>query len=724
MSFDIGKMKDFPMVEQIVNTLTARTQNKDKSFFKINTCYHLVKLASLMNLRVDAQGFGNLPVNFYGINLAPSGYGKGHSTKIIESQITHRFKKKYLEFTVPYVAERNLRDVADKRAIRKSNDPDDEYDKVCAEYKAKGSLVYTFDSGTGPAIKQYREKILLGGIGAINYECDEIGSNLAKNQEISDMYLELYDGKVKQKLIKNTKDNARSEEIDGETPTNMLMYGEPTLLFDGAGNEKLIRNLFTTGYARRCFFGYSNIDLVRREMSVAERMKQMKDKSADITLGKIAVALERLADDVNYNVTVQIPDNVLEIIVRYQMHCEIEEATFKTTDMERRAEARGRFFKTIKLAAAFTWLDSKQTMTVEHVEAAIKLAEESAAAFHAMLTRPPVYARLANYLTEVSNPMTHAELMEELPYYPRTAQQQQEMLKNAIAWGHKNNVIVKRSRTDDIEFIQAEALQETNLNELMLSHSMDYTEGYIPEHKVPFDKLAVITQHPGRQWCAHHFVDKYRKGANAIQGFNLIAIDIDGTSTIQEAETVLEEYTYHIYTSKSHMTVCDKNPNGDKHYFRIILPMSHKLKLDEDTYKEFMANVHEYLPFEADTQTGEIARKWESNKGQVFTNEGKLFDILPFIPKTKKNQERAEAFKVIEGTTGIQRWFLGKIIEEGHRNNNLFKFGAMLLDGGFDIIDAQSHVRDLNSRLPEPLDETELHKTVYVSMARHIQKKG
>lgn len=68
-------MKHHPKLELLVDILSARTQNPDKSFFQIMACYHLVKCASMMRCQVDAQGFGNLLVNFYGINAAPSGYG-------------------------------------------------------------------------------------------------------------------------------------------------------------------------------------------------------------------------------------------------------------------------------------------------------------------------------------------------------------------------------------------------------------------------------------------------------------------------------------------------------------------------------------------------------------------------------------------------------------------------------------------------------------------------
>lgn len=72
---DFAEMQHHHLVQKIVDILSKRTQNTDRAFFEINTCYHLTKLAALMGTRVDAGNLGNSAVNFYGINLAPSGYG-------------------------------------------------------------------------------------------------------------------------------------------------------------------------------------------------------------------------------------------------------------------------------------------------------------------------------------------------------------------------------------------------------------------------------------------------------------------------------------------------------------------------------------------------------------------------------------------------------------------------------------------------------------------------
>ena len=709
-------MKHHPKLELLVDTLSARTQNPDESFFHIMACYHLVKCASMMRCQVDAQGFGNLLVNFYGINAAPSGYGKGHSARIVEERVTNLFKANFKDFTLPSVTEKSLTDLAIKRAIRTGRDEQEVLNEVLTEYRKLGEFLFGFDSGTVPAIKQFRHKLLMSDLGSVNLEIDEAGSNLLNNKEILDVYLELYDGTVKPKLTKNTNDSVRNEEIEGKTPTNMLMFGTPDMILDGGSTEKAFFDMLTTGYARRCFLGFSVIGNQQKTLTVAERLAMLTDRSTDKALQQLSQHLVKLSDPVNHNFQVTIPDSVMVSVLEYQIYCEELMETFKTSDTIRRAEARGRYFKTIKLAGAFAFLDLVPEMTIEHWEAAVKVAEMSADCFNQLLARDPAHARLAKYLAECTEPMTHAELIEELPYFPKTSATQKDLIKNAVAWGYKNNVIIKRSFVDDIEFIHGEALQLTNLDNLILSHSGDMAHGYIPETKVPFDKLHVITSRPNWNWCSHRFVEGRRLTTHVIQGFNLIVLDIDGTCSVDAARTVLQDYTYHIYTTKRHS---DEEPR-----FRVIIPMSHTLKLAADEFTEFMHNVLEYLPFETDDQTCQANRKWLSNEtGEVYTNQGKLFDVLPFIPKTKKNEERKKFIEDIGSMDKLERYFFSKA-EEGSRNNILFKYGAALIDAGHELDAIKAMVTAFNHKLPKPLTEIELANTVLSSVTVRFCQKG
>lgn len=717
-------MKHFWMLEVIYTALSTKTRNDDIDFFKIIGAYQLTKCASLMNTYVEADGYGKHAVNFYGINLAGSGFGKGFAKRVIEHQVEHKFKRRYIEFTQPAILESNLRDLANKRSALSQTCPDEEYEKVVKEYNTKtnNTVVYDFRKGTPEGAQQYREGILMAGIGSLNFEVDEIGSNLLGNKDMIDLYLELYDGKIGQKLIKNTNDNKRSRNIDGITHTNMLMFGEPIALLDGGSNEAAFDGMQSTGYARRCFCGYSANRRKVVKMTPQERLAMLKDKSTDTELNKVATQLEKLADSVNYNITVKVPEDTLLLLAEYELYCQQYALTLRPNQDIEFKEAEGRYFKTMRLAGAYAWLDGKNEMSVEHLEAAIKLAEESASALNRILNRDPVHARLAKHLVEIGTEATHAELMDDLRYYPKSSQPQKDLLRNTIAWGHRNNIIVKRKVVDEIEFIQAEALQPTDLDNIKLSFSNHFAENYKPRADIKFFELHKLTQ-TALNWCSHHFIDMHRASHNAIQGFNLICIDVDEGINLASAQSLLSDYTYHIYTTKSHRVINDKNPNGlDR--FRIVFPMSHTLKMDATTYKEFMKNVHEFLPFPADTQTGEIARKWESFSGEYHYNSGQLFDVLPLIPKTKKNEERIKAAKDIADCDGIERWFLTKISEDGDRNNHFQRYGYMLIDGGYDVVTAQTKVAQLNSLLPKPMSEKELFRTVYASMGKHAQRKG
>ena len=621
-----------------------------------------------------------------------------------------------MEFTLPTVAEQSLLDLAIKRALRKGVDEQEELEAVTSEFRKLGVYLTGFDSGTTPALKQFRHQLLMSGIGSINCEIDEAGSNLLNNKDILDTYLELYDGTVKPKLTKNTAESTRNEEIDGKTPTNMLMFGTASMLLDGAAIEKALMDFLLTGYARRCFFGYSGIDTTKRSLTVDERLKMLTDTSSDARLHTIAQTLQKLSDPLNHNFQVKVSNTLMQSVLEYQIYCEDQMKTMKASDEIRRAEARGRYYKTIRLAGVFAFLDSNTTLSQENWEAAVKVAEMSAVCFNELLSRDPTHARLAKYLTECTTPVTMSDLMEELPYFPKASNPQKDMIKHAISWGYRNNVVIKRNFVDDIEFIQGESLKETNLDELRLSHSTDVGDGYIPESKVPFSKLNVITTRDNFHWCSHHFIDGVRRLTHVIKGFNLIVIDIDGTATLEQAQTVLKDYTYHMYTTKRY--------TADQHRFRVVVPMSHTLKFSPDEYKEFMDNVLEFLPFETDDQTTQANRKWLSNvNAEVFNNEGKLFDVLPFIPKTKKSEEFKKYVEDTGNLDSLERFFC-KTIGEGNRSNTLIRYGYALIDSGYDLDTSVLKLKNFNTKITKPLPEDELNNTIIQSMTRKYFQRG
>ena len=196
----------------------------------------------------------------------------------------------------------------------------------------------------------------------------------------------------------------------------------------------------------------------------------------------------------------------------------------------------------------------------------------------------------------------------------------------------------------------------------------------------------------------------------------MIVIDVDGTATIEQAQSVLKEYTYHIYTTKRHTT--------QQHRFRIVIPMSHTLKFSCDEYKEFMDNVLEFLPFETDEQTSQANRKWLSNPdAEVFNNEGKLFDVLPFIPKTRKSEEFKKYIEENSNLDTLERFFY-RTIGEGNRSNTLVRYAFALVDAGYELDAAVEKLKSFNNKIPKPLPMDELAATVIQSMTKKFFQKG
>lgn len=712
----IEQMSFHKEAEELVQMLCQKTQNNNPLFFRVQVAYYFCVVASMMRATVVTHDRGDIPINMYALNLGTSGSGKGYSTNIIEQEVIHRFRSRFIEQTFPLLAATNLPLIANKRCNRKQSDPDLELERVQKEFDSLGTLLFSFDSGTSAAVKQLRHKLLMADGGSMNLQIDEIGSNLIGNVEVLTTFLELFDvGLIKTKLIKNSAENVRSEEIVGKTPTNMLLFGTPSKLLDGGKTEEELFSMLETGYARRCFFGWSKT-INKDEMTVDDIYNSMTNKSSDAMVDAFAGHLEALADIRNVRKRITMSVDCAKLIIEYRLFCEKRAKQFAEHEEVKKAEISHRYFKVLKLAGAYAFIDDSPLMTEDHIYAAIKLAEESGEAFVGLFTRERSHVKLAKYVANSPTELTQADLIEDLPFYRGSAAVRDDMIKMAIAWGYKNSVIVKKTYTDGIEFFKGETLVPTNLNEMIVAYSNDLSENYVSEF-APFEKLDRLIAAEGLHWVNHHLLQGHRQEENAIPGFNLIVIDVDGTCDLKTAQTVLENYKYIMYTTKRH----GDPEHGGADRFRILLPMNYTLKLDGKDFKEFMKNIFEWLPFEVDDAVGQRARKWLTHKGQIFTNDGELLDVLPFIPKTSKNDERKAKLADQSSLDKLERWVLNNLSEG--RNNMLLRYAMILVDAGFELDRIQTKVMELNDKLEDKLDEKELMTTVMVTVVKQMSKK-
>lgn len=701
--------------EKLVEILCDKTQVKDPLFFRVLVGYYFCLAAGQMRCTIATPDRGDIPVNMYALNLAPSGFGKTLSCNLMENEVLGQFRQRFLEETFPLLAERNLPKLADKRARRKQSDPDAELEMVTREFNNLGTMVFSFDSGTSPAVKQLRHKLLMANSGSMNLIIDEIGMNLMANQEVMTAFIELYDmGLIKQKLVKNTSENTRSEEIVGKTPANMLMFGVPSRLLDGGKTEDELMTMLDTGYARRCFFGYVRTSEKKVHLTPEQVFALRTNQNSNQTLQELSDRLANLADMINVDKRLMIQKDTCLRLIEYQQHCEQRANLLADHQEIQKNELANRFFKALKLAGAYAFIDDSPELTEDHLYNAIKLTEDSGDAFSMLLARDKPWVKLAKYIAAVGQDVTQADLAEDLPFYKGGAGQKQELMSLAIAYGYKNNIIIKKKFEDGIEFLRGESLKETDLSKMVVSYSQDMTEGYQNEY-APFDKLHVLTQQPNLHWISHHLKGGYRNEENAEPGFNMLVIDVDGTCSLSTAKLLLKNYKALYYTTKRH------GQDGNDR-FRIILPCTHELAMDAKDFREFYKNVLEWLPFDVDEGCAHRCKKWLTNPGHYEYTEGELFDVLPFIPKTTKNEERKKTLDSQQSLDNLERWVLNHT-GDGNRNNMLMRYAFILLDAGFDFDGIRRKVVDLNDKMPDKLDEAEILGSIMVTIGKALSKR-
>lgn len=718
---DYSKMNYNPLAEKLVRILNVKAQNDNPHFFRLQANYYLTLVASVMGTRIKSNltGGGTIPINMYGVNLAASGSGKGLSTNILEQQVIGLFKQHFMEEVFPKQAELNLQIEATRRAKFLGKSPNEIKQELNQEYRKYGAYRFAFDSATTPAIKQLRAKLLLAKIGAINISIDEIGSNLESNTEVLNTFLELYDkGLLKDKLTKNTDTSTRSHEMLGETPANIMMFGTPSKLLDGGKIEENFFSFLETGYARRCFFAYSKKLSTIRDLTPEELYKRLTSSTNDAEIESISKTLFHLADPFYCNTELEVPEATGIELMAYRLDCE-QRAALLPEHMEiQKAELTHRYFKVLKLAGTYAFLEMKPEIEIEHIHQAIKLAEDSGEALNQMFQREKPYERLAKFIAgKKGDELTQVDLQNQLPFYKGSQSAKNEMMTSAIAWGYKNNILIKKSFRDGIEFISGESLEETDLDKLIVAYSTDLAFNYTND-TVTFANLPNMVKYKDLHWVNHHVEGGHRKESEIIQGFNTVVLDIDGTTPLTVAQELLKDYTYLIYTTKRHQVLVETdNGKFEKHdRYRIVLPINYILQLDKEEYSEFMENIKQWCPFEMDTATFQRSRKWLCNpNAEVYVNHGELFDALPFIPRTSRNETYKREQLSMQSMSNLERWFAQKMVN-GDRNNTYAKYAFLLMDCGYNLNQIREMVLSLNKKLSNPLDENELENTILTSV--------
>ena len=131
-----------------------------------------------------------------------------------------------------------------------------------------------------------------------------------------------------------------------------------------------------------------------------------------------------------------------KLFLRQENHFEDIHMKLKMHEDIKKAELSHRYYKALKLAGAYAFVEGSKDINQIHLDAAIQLVEDSGKHFNRIINKEGSYARLARYIADVGKELTQVDLLEELPFYRGAESQKKDMLSLAVAWGYKNNIII------------------------------------------------------------------------------------------------------------------------------------------------------------------------------------------------------------------------------------------------------------------------------------------
>lgn len=721
-----SELQYLPFIEQIVDKISETTQSNERHLFRVLLAYYMGKVSCAMGTTIDGW-YNSLPTNIYSICLAESGAGKGFTVSTVEDRIIHKFKGQWLEDTFPSALTDGIADIASYRAQRRNTTELSESKRLWKEADAVGSIALEFsENSTSQGIRQIRHKIILANIGGINLQVDEIGHNLTKLHDVISLMLEMYDtGSAKDGITKNTSENKRFEYIHGYTPANLLLFGTHSSLFNGAEQEQQFMTMLEAGYARRSFFSFSKgVSDNRKEQTAEEAVAAMFSGQFSNKYRELSEHFESLADFSQMNRKMQIREKEAVYLMKYKFDCEKRSEEFKSFESTLSAEMRHRYFKVLKLAAATSFVCKERYITREHIDNAIKLAEESGKCLMHIVRPEKDFMRLAKYLAERNTFVTIADIESDLPCYTGAMAKKNDMMTAAIAYGYRNNILITRKMVDNILFTKGSALRETDLDKLIISVSADLAYDYEPK-MIKIEDLYDLASVNNMNWCNHHFYDNHRFMDDLIEGFNMVVFDIDDGTPIDAVKRIFAGYYAFFYHTK--------RSTEEQNRYRLVLPISHVLELDREDYIQLMDNIIESLPIDVDIDSSskQPEKKWLTNHCDedhcelvLYDQDDepcKLFDILPFIPRTHKNEVYVRERKVFKDMTNLQFWMVHNSFE-GNRNKMMHRYAMVLVESGYSEAEIRAELVEIATKMKDGLDEREIDGTVMKTVKRELLK--
>lgn len=677
----------------------------------------LVKIAQLLSVHrtTVVSGKGEVLINIYALIFMPSGSGKDKPLVFIDKHFMPLFKEKF-EMKSKNYQERRLKELEEEA--------DDKYSSRAKAMKAKyietnlpRQLVPEISNATAEGMQALRETLSNAGFGGTFLKISEFGDYISSDNsargEFLSLLTEVFDmGTNSPKVIKSEK---TAKEVTG-VPSNAIMHSSFAHLTEGPSYKKLM-TLVDRGLARRsfiCFPALGKFNHNVKEESLMDEFKKQRAVQETIknTVDKYKHFWEEAYEATRNGRVWKLTEEAEEVLFMYEKHLQLQvNAVSITEDEGYRAELKGRYWKTLKLAGLLAIWEHPDDIEVNasDIRNAIYLAEvygNHTREFYQVETVVDV-ERLRDYFLRNLNTWKTTTEISKQKFTPGKNLFRRWFDENIVEC--ENLLLDKGYKLEAKKFskngyqYRAVAVELADLNKIKLSVSKDITSGYRLK-EVPFDQIhEIITADVN--YSPSEFSEGYRDREHWIDGNNVIILDIDNGWTRKEAKQFLtqEGLKAFICTTKSHMKQKDKKPPCER--FRIVLPVYSPFRGTYDEFSFMMDNIFKYFKGKPDKAAKDVSRFYFGHKGEYEYIDGVPLR-LELFPKSKVEEKKTSYSSNNWSTNqGIKKWFTENAVP-GDRNNTLSKARLFALDNG---IDPEHFVRGINEQLSDPLDEKELN---------------
>lgn len=666
---------------------------------------HYMRIMSLFGIAVVANGvrvkvqvptdYGLIPPNIYGIAIAGSGLSKSRSLRYIEEL----FIKNALA-TLKSVAEHKLELI----------DPF-EIENITKLMKEGVNISPIYKSATDSAIGAIRSMMDIFDMYSVNIALDEIGSVLTKEYDmLSDTLLNAFDhGMIKPNLRRTTGVKATLNPV----PHNMVMFGSPTLLFEGkAETEKLFFDLLGAGMARRNLFSMVTTNVNHYTLTNSGETAKL--------ISEISSAMDNIVDKYK-NFVLKLDDDATILYMDAEIDGKEQSehiSKYKPIDM---VYTQNKHWLALKISGLIAVANGKFEISAKSFSDAMEIVNTSHINLQSVTHRKDKYEVVVDWLCEQDGEESEYTITQQLPFYS-DIKSKKAFWELAKGYSYKHSIMLTIEDKQNMTFYSAKGKVKTDLEAPMIfSYSNDITEGYISNEIGTWKDIYKVVQSVGLCYSAHRFKGGYRKKDNVMTSFSLLMLDVDGGTPMDVAKIILSDYTYLISTTKSHLkekngVVCDR--------YRILIPMEYTLDLTPEQYSKFMTNLMDDLPIELDTQCKDASRFFYSSAGEYFYNDGVLMNCDKYVENTGESEiyRKAGATLSKKNISGISQYIIRN--QYGGRNSALAKLALLLMDSGYTHSEAKDEVSRVNRQFDSPLAEAELQKTVFKTIERREEIEG